>query len=106
MPQAKRSSSSATARPPRALNRLEKSIDAAQAALKDLRTELGRGGRDLVKDLERTLTDARKNLRSLSGTVAKDLDKLQKAATTRRPAPARGRRTSARKTTTRKAQSR
>jgi hypothetical protein len=98
MPQARRSTTT-TARRPRALNRLEKSIDAAQAALKDLRTELGRGRRDLVRDLEKTLTDARKNLRSLSSTVGKDLDKLQKAATTGRRTPARGRRPSARKTT-------
>jgi hypothetical protein len=107
MAQARRSRTTATARPPRALNRLEKSIDAAQAALKDLRTELGRGRRDLVKDLDKTLTDARKNLRSLSRTVVKDVDKLQKAATTRkRPAAARGRRTSARKTTTKSTRSR
>ena len=95
MPQTRRSSTTGTARRPRALNRLEKSIDAAQAALKDLQTELGRGGRDLVKDLDKTLTDARKNMRSLSKTVAKDLEKLQKAATTSRPtagARARGRR--------------
>jgi hypothetical protein len=107
MPQAKRSTTAA-ARRPRALSRLEKSIDAAQAALKDLRTELGRGRRDLVKDLDKTLTDARKNLRSLSSTVAKDIEKLQKAATTRKPTPARRRRPSARKktTTTRSARSR
>jgi hypothetical protein len=106
MPQARRSSTTGTARRPRALNRLEKSIDAAQAALKDLRTELGRGGRDLVKDLDRTLTDARKNVRSLSKTVTKDLGKLQKAATTRRPTAARGGRAGARKTTTKSARPR
>jgi len=105
MAQARRSSTTAAARRPRALNRLEKSIDAAQAALKDLRTELGRGRRDLVKDLDKTLTDARKNARSLSRTVTKDLGKLQKAATTRRPAAARGGRASARKTTKRTARS-
>lgn len=104
MPQAKRSSTARTARPPRALNRLEKSIDSAQVALKDLRAELGRGGRDLVKDLDKTLTDARKNARSLSKTVIKDLDKLQKSATSRRPT-ARRPRTGARKTTTRSARS-
>ena len=102
MPQAKRSRTTAPARRPRALNRLEKSIDAAQTALKDLRTELGRGGRDLVKDLDKTLTDARKNLRNLSKTVAKDLGQIQKAATPRRPAAARRRSTTARKTTTRR----
>lgn len=103
MPQAKRSRTAAPARRPRALNRLEKSIDTAQSALKDLRTELGRGGRDLIRDLDKTLTDARKNLRSLSKTVAKDLEKIQQAATPRRPGAARGRSTAARKTTTKRA---
>lgn len=103
MPQARRSTTT-TARRPRALNRLEKSIDAAQSALKDLRTELGRGGRDLVKDLDKTLRDSRNNLRSLSRTVAKDLEKLQKAATSRRPTAARGR-TGARKTSTKRTRS-
>ena len=64
MPQARRSTTT-TARRPRALDRLEKSIDAAQSALKDLRTELGRGGRDLVTDLDKTLRDSRKNVRNL-----------------------------------------
>ena len=106
MPQAKRSRTAAPARRPRALNRLEKSIDAAQTALKDLRSELGRGGRDLVKDLDKTLTDARKNLRNLSKTVAKDLGQIQKAATPRRPAASRSRAGSTRKTTTRRASTR
>ena len=79
-------------RQPRALGRLEKSIDAAEAALKDLRTELGQGGRDLVKDLDKTLKDSRKNLRSLSRTVVKDLGRLQKAATTTRTTASRARR--------------
>jgi hypothetical protein len=104
MPQARRSTTT-TARRPRALNRLEKSIDAAQSALKDLRTELGRGGRDLVKDLDKTLRDSRKNLRSLSGKVAKDLEKLQKAATGRRPTAARGG-AGARKTSTKSTRAR
>ena len=105
MPQARRSRTTATtARQPRALNRLEKSIDAAQSALKDLRTELGRGRRDLVKDLDKTLSDSRKNLRSLSRTVAKDLEKLQKAATTGRPTARGG--AGAQKTTTKSTRSR
>jgi hypothetical protein len=106
MPQAKRSRTAAPARRPRALNRLEKSIDAAQSALKDLRTELGRGGRDLAKDLDKTLADARKNLRSLSRTVAKELDQIQKAATGRRPAAPRARSAAARKTTPKRASTR
>ena len=106
MPQAKRSRTAAPARRPRALNRLEKSIDAAQTALKDLRSELGRGGRDFVKDLDKTLTDARKNLRNLSKTVAKDLGQIQKAATPRKPAASRRRGTTTRKTATKRTPSR
>ena len=94
------SRSTTTTRGPRALDRLAKSIDAAEGALKDLRSELGRGGRDLVKDLDKTLRDSRKNLRSLSRTVAKDIGKLQRAATTSKTVAPRGRRAGARKTTT------
>jgi hypothetical protein len=90
-----------TAKPPRALSRLEKSVEAAQGALKDLRTELGRGGRDLLKDLEKALSDSRSNIRKLSSTVTRDLGKLQKAATPRRAKAAR-KRTGARKTARRK----
>ena len=123
MPQARRSTTKKTARrsttkktarrsttrkrsQPRALSRLEKSIDAAHGALKDLRTELGRGGRDLLKDLEKTLGDSRKSLRSLSNTVTKDFEKLQKAATPRRAKKTARKRAGARKTTTKKARSR
>jgi hypothetical protein len=95
------SRSKTTTRGPRALDRLDKSIDAAEGALKDLRSELGRGGRELVKELEKTLRDSRKNLRSLSRTVAKDIGKLQSAATTGKTTAPRGRRAGARKTTTR-----
>ena len=90
---------------PRALDLLDKSIDAAEGALKDLRSELGRGGRDVVKDLDRPLRDSRKNLRSLSRTVAKDIGKLQSAATTGKTTAPRGRRAGARKTTTRSTRS-
>jgi hypothetical protein len=48
------SRSRTTTRGPRALDRLDKSIDAAEGALKDLRSELGRGGGALVKDLDKT----------------------------------------------------
>ena len=90
---------------PRALAQLEKSIDTAQGALKDLRTELGRGGRELLKDLEKTLADSRKSLRSLTKTVTQDLERLQKAATPRRAKKTARKRTGARKTTARKSAS-
>lgn len=67
-----------------ALDRLGGSLDAAQDALKDLRRELSKGGRDLVKDLDVLLRDARKNLRGARRTLVKDLDEVQKAAAGKR----------------------
>lgn len=97
----------------KALERLHQSVDAAEAALKDVRSEMSRGSRELLKDLETTLRDARKNLRSVSRRVSKDLGEVQQAVTgkkatrQRRPAQrkaggrarpaASGRRTTAKK---------
>jgi hypothetical protein len=99
---------SATRKPTKAaspaLDRLGGSIDAAQEALKDLRRELSKGGRDALKDLDVLLRDARKNLRGTTRTLVKDLEEVQKAAAGKRPraaaatrAPAKG--TTATKTT-------
>jgi hypothetical protein len=79
-----------------ALDRLTKSVEAAEVALKDLRKELSKGSRDVLGDLERTLKDARKDLRSVRSTVAKDLAQIEQALVTgkpvkRRAAPARAR---------------
>jgi hypothetical protein len=65
---------------PEALGRLTDSIEAAQAALKDLRSEMSRGSRELLKDVDVTLRDARKNLRRTSRRIAKDLEEVQLAA--------------------------
>jgi uncharacterized membrane-anchored protein YhcB (DUF1043 family) len=59
---------------------LNDSIEASQAALKDLRSEMSRGSRELLKDLDKTLRDARKNLGRTSRRIAKDLDEVQQAA--------------------------
>jgi hypothetical protein len=91
-----------------ALDRLTQSVDAAQEALKDLRKELTKGTRDVLRDLDTTLTDARKNLRSVSKTVTQDLESIQRALITGKPAPTRAARQrksaatrpTARKTTT------
>lgn len=72
-----------------ALDRLTRSVEAAQDALKDLRKEVSRGTRDVLKDLETTLKDARQNLRSVSRTVSKDLQQVQQALTTGKSAPTR-----------------
>jgi hypothetical protein len=61
----------------RSLERLHESIDAAHAALKDVRSEMGRGSRELLKDVESTLRDARKNLRGVSRRVAKELQTVE-----------------------------
>jgi predicted nucleic acid-binding Zn-ribbon protein len=87
-----------------AYERLNASVEAAQAALKELRGELGRGSRELLKDVELTLRDARKNLRSVSRQIVNELEQVQQAAAGKRaagPAP-KGSRGRSRATTTRK----
>src|ERR671910_1265091 len=74
---------------PDALGRMNDSIEAAQAALKDLRSEMSRGSRDLLKDLDRTLRDARKNLGRTRRRIANDLDEVQLAARGKRATTAR-----------------
>ena len=64
----------------RALEKLGGSIDAAQAALKELRGELSKGGKDAVKELDVMLRDARKHLRGAQRTLVKDLEQVQEAA--------------------------
>jgi hypothetical protein len=86
---------------PDALGRLNDSIEAAQAALKDLRSEMSRGSRELLKDVDKTLRDARKNLGRTSRRIAKDLDEVQQAARGKRTTTAR-RASSSRGTTRRR----
>jgi predicted metal-dependent hydrolase len=61
----------------RSLDRLHESIDAAQAALKDVRSEMSRGSRELLKDVESTLRDTRRNLRGVSRRVSKELGTVE-----------------------------
>jgi predicted nucleic acid-binding Zn-ribbon protein len=75
---------------PDALGRLSDSIEAAQAALKDLRSEMSRGSRELLKDVDKTLRDARKNLSRTRRPIAKDLEEVEEAARGRRTTTARG----------------
>jgi hypothetical protein len=88
-PAATRRRSGAARGTPDALGRLSDSIDAVQAALKDLRSEMSRGSRDLVSDVDKTFRDARKNLRRTSRRIAKDLDQVQQAARGKRTTTAR-----------------
>jgi hypothetical protein len=73
----------------KSLERLHDSIDAAQAALTDVRSEMSRGSRVLLKDVEVTLRDARKNLRRVSGRVSKDLEEVRQAPRGQAPAKQR-----------------
>jgi chromosome segregation ATPase len=71
------------------LERLTQSVEAAQAALKDLRKELSKGSRDVLGDLDMTLSDARKSVRRVRRTVTKDLEEIQQALTAGKPARTR-----------------
>lgn len=73
-----------------ALERLQDSVDAAEAALKDLRGEMSRGSRQLLTDVEKTLRDARRNLGRIRKRVVKDLEEVQRAATGRKATRRRG----------------
>ena len=92
------------ARSDKALERVNDSIDAAQAALKDLRSEMSRGSRELLKDVETTLRDARKHLRNVSRHVSRDLEEVQHAVVGKRQ-PAK-RKSAARKSPARKSPAR
>jgi hypothetical protein len=88
-----------------AFDRLTQSLEAAQAALGDLRKELSKGTRNVLDDLDTTLKDARKNARSVRRTVTKDLEQIQHALTTGKPAEpraARSRKTAAKPAPARK----
>jgi hypothetical protein len=88
------------------LDRLNASLEAAQKALTDLGDNLGRGGRDLLKDVQKMVRDARRDTLRLNKSLLADLDQLQKAVTGRggRSQASQKNRTT-RKTATRKAAS-
>ena len=73
----------------KSLERIHDSIEAAQAALKDLRGEMNRGSRVLLKDVETTLRDARKQLRSVNRAVVRDLQAVQQTMRGQKSKPAR-----------------
>jgi hypothetical protein len=61
------------------LDRVGDTLDGAVEALKALRKDLGAGGRDLLKDVETLLKNARRDTTKLSRSVRTDLDQLRKA---------------------------
>jgi ABC-type transporter Mla subunit MlaD len=69
----------------KSLDRVRDSIDAAQAALKDVRSEMNRSSRVLLKDVEKTLRDARKELRTVNRAVVKDLQEVQQTVRGQKP---------------------
>jgi hypothetical protein len=88
MPQTRRAKQAGSA----ALDRLQASIEAAETALKDLRGELSRDSRDLLKDVGTTLHDARRNLTRSRKLIVKDLEQIEQALVkgkAARPAPKR-----------------
>ena len=93
-PARKKSSSSSSRRGGgnKAVDRASASLDASQKAFRDLRDELQRGGSKLIRDadlrdLEKTVKSAGTSFRRLSRRLLKDLEDVQKAATTgRKPA--------------------
>jgi hypothetical protein len=90
MPQTSRTKQAGSA----ALERLQASIDAAETALKDLRGEVSRDSRDLLKDLGTTLKDARRNLTRSRQRIVKDLEQIEQALVKGKAARAASKRTS------------
>ena len=98
---------------PAALKRLNKSLDAAQEALAELRKDAGRdvghSAQDLYKDLRRFVTSARRDSGKLAKALQRDFQQAQTRLTgapaaRSRPAASRPRRTQATATrSTRKA---
>jgi hypothetical protein len=80
-----------------ALKRLNSSLDAAHDALTELRKNLGRGGRGVVTDVHKRVTDLRKDARKLNKSVRSELDQLQKSIASSRPRTAGASRAGARK---------
>lgn len=62
----------------RAIARLTKSLEAAQADLADVGGSLGKGAGALRKDVAKLLRDARRDVTKMSKAVRRDLEHLQK----------------------------
>jgi hypothetical protein len=71
-----------------ALDRPQASIQAAETALKDLRGEVSRDSRDLLKDVGTTLKDARRNLTRSRQRIVKDLEQIEQALVKGKARPA------------------
>ena len=86
------------------IDRLNESLDAAQKALSDLQGDLGRGARDVAKNVSRLIRDARKDTAKLNRALVKDLGQLGQALTPgRNGAPRSSKKVPAKKTATKRA---
>ena len=78
---------------PAALERLNRSLDAAQEALAELRKDTGRdvgqGARDLYKDLRTFVSSARRDSGKLAKALQRDFEQAQKRLAGAPPARAR-----------------
>jgi hypothetical protein len=61
------------------LKRLNSSLDTAHDALTELSKNVGRGGRDAVKDVHQRIGELRKDARKLNKSLRSELDQLQKS---------------------------
>jgi ABC-type transporter Mla subunit MlaD len=66
----------------RRLEHVTKSLEAAQKDLAQIGGTLGKGVRDLRRDVDKVLRDARRDLLKMTRAVQRDLDRLQKDLTT------------------------
>jgi hypothetical protein len=105
MPQPRRTRSrrSTSSSQKRTLDRFNKSLDAAQKALKDVRSDVGTGAKDLYSNFSKSLTQARRD----SGKLAKNLQRDVQTGAKRTASAARGRTAggTSRRTTRRRASS-
>lgn len=76
----------------RIIDRVVKSLEAAQADLTSLRGTVGSGATDLRKDVARMLRDARRDLTKMSKTVRRDLERAQRDLAAAAKGPSRSRR--------------
>ena len=86
-----------TSRGAGSLDRLNESLDAAQKALGDLQGDLGRGARDVAKNVSRLIRDARRDTAKLNRALVKDVGQLGRALTPARNNTTRTRKSAAKK---------
>jgi hypothetical protein len=87
------------------LKRLNSSLDTAHDALTELRKNLGRGGHEVMKDVQQRIADVRKEARKLNKSLRSEFDQFQKSIAGGRPGSKTTRATGRKATKSRKASS-